>query len=74
MEELRYSSNLRNEEKMQECLQTYFNTGEAYWEKVVLALIRYPIINSRIANRIVKEHNLPSMLLDEFRTFRCASE
>ena len=74
MEALRHSSNIRNEEKKQECLQTYFDTGEAYWEEVVLALIKYPISNSRVANKIIKEHNLASVLFDGFRTFHCVSE
>ena len=38
------------------CIEAYFNTGEATWEDVVLAVTLYPIMNTMVANRITQKH------------------
>ena len=71
MEELRHSSG-KNEEKKRECLQTYFDTGEAYWEEVVRALIKHPINNKRLGMKLVEQYRLRTdKLLDESCEFHC---
>ena len=42
MNELKYSYE-RTGEKKRERLQVYFDTGEAYWEEVVGAIIKHPV-------------------------------
>ena len=42
-----------------ECLRAYFNMGKAKWSKVVEAVKKYPISNSRLARKIAEDHGLP---------------
>ena len=50
------------EDKKRECLQAYFDTGEAYWEEVVRAIIEHPVYKKRVADKIVKSQKLRSEL------------
>ena len=71
MNELRYSSGSYVEKK-RGCLQAYFDTGEAFWEDVVKAVIKHPIDNKRVAIKIVEQHELRRELLDKSHgTFLC---
>ena len=38
------------------CLQSYFNSDEAYWEEVVMAVVRPPLKNKRVAKEIAKKY------------------
>ena len=67
-------SNKEIDEKKQECLQAYFNTGEAYWEEVVRALIKHPINNKRLGRELVEQYQLRTDLLNASRIFLCDSE
>jgi plasmid maintenance system antidote protein VapI len=44
--------------KKADCLQAYFNSGEATWSDVVKAVAMHPIRNKRVAKRIAKAHGL----------------
>ena len=68
------NSNKESEEKKVECLQAYYNSGEAYWEEVVRALIKHPINNKRLGKEIVEQNQLRTDLLDESRIFLCDRE
>ena len=57
MSELRNSNELVDAKK-RECLKAYFDSGEAYWENVVKALVRYPVGNRKVANEIVEKYKL----------------
>ena len=63
MNELK-NSNKDVKSKKRECLQAYFDTGEACWEKVVRAIINYPINNKRLAKEIVGKYELNKDLLE----------
>ena len=68
MNMLRYSES-DNRVKKRECLEAYWNSGEAYWEDVVRAVVSYPIKNKRVAKEIVERYKLSSNILgstDEF--------
>ena len=71
MNKLKHSS-VQNEDKKRECLQAYFDTGEAYWEEVVRALVIYPINNKRLASKIVEQYQLRSELLAVDNTVLCS--
>ena len=68
------NSNKEFEEKKVECLQAYYNSGEAYWEEVVRALIKHPINNKRLGKEIIEQNQLRTDLLDESRIFLCDRE
>ena len=70
MNELKHS-NERIEEKKRECLRAYFDTGEAYWEEVARAIIKYPVSNKRIANTIIGQQKLWSELYKPHVEFIC---
>lgn len=53
MNELRHS-NARIKKKKRECLQAYFDTGEANWNDVTEAIKKSPINNNRL--NIAEEH------------------
>ena len=55
MNKLRHS-NAWTEEKKRECLQAYFDTGEANWNDVTEAIKKSPIKNNRLARSIAEEH------------------
>ncbi len=38
------------------CIEAYFNSGEATWEDVVLAVTLYPIMNTKVANKITQKY------------------
>ena len=38
------------------CLESYFNSDEAYWEEVVIAVARPPLKNKRLAKEIAEKH------------------
>ena len=42
----------------EECLTTYWNTGEATWTQVVQAVAKAPINNKRIAKMIAKKYGV----------------
>ena len=63
LNELKHS-NERIGERKQECLRVYFDTGEAYWEEVVRAIIQHPVRKGRVAKKIIEEKSLRSDLLD----------
>jgi hypothetical protein len=44
--------------KKADCLQAYFNGGEAKWSTVVKAVSMHPISNKRVAKWIAKAHGL----------------
>ena len=68
------NSNKDTEDKKVECLQAYYNSGEAYWEEVVRALIKHPINNKRLGKEIIEQNQLRTDLLDESRIFLCDRE
>lgn len=43
------------EVKKRECLQAFWNTGEATWEDVVKAVAEYPINNKWVAKTIIAQ-------------------
>ena len=53
--------------KMADCLQAYFNQGDAKWSDVVKAVAMHPISNKRIAKKIAKAHgiNFDEVVKDE---------
>ena len=51
-------SNDRTEAKKEECLQAYFDTGDATWNDVVRAVSMHPIKNKRLAKKIAKDHGV----------------
>ena len=55
---LKYSDYVRPESKKQDCLQAYWNTGEANWETVIHAIAEYPIKNFKLAKQIAKKHKI----------------
>ena len=59
------------EVKKEECLRAYYNSGEAYWEEVIRALIKHPINNKRLGKEIIEQNQLRTDLLDESRIFLC---
>ena len=65
---LGYSS---DKDKKWHCLQAYYDTGAAYWEEVIIALIKHPINNGRVANKILDKYKLSSDLLYSTRSFIC---
>ena len=71
MNQLKHS-NVQNEEKKRECLQAYFDTGEACWEEVVRALVIHPINNKRLASKLVEKYQLRNELLVVDNTFLCS--
>ena len=48
----------RPETKMAECLQAYFDNGEATWSQVVRAVAMHPIKNKRLAKEIANDHSI----------------
>jgi pyruvate-formate lyase-activating enzyme len=44
--------------KKADCLQAYFNGGEAKWSDIVKAVAMHPINNKRVAKRLAKAHGL----------------
>ena len=46
--------------KKLECLQAYYDQGEAKWSDVVKAVESYPINNKRVANNIAKAYGVNS--------------
>jgi hypothetical protein len=62
MNELKYSNEGIGEKK-RDCLRAYFDTGEAYWEEVVRAVIKHPISNKRVAKIIIGQQKLRGELL-----------
>lgn len=57
MDKLVYSNTNIDDKKM-DCLQAYFNTGEAKWSEVVKAVAKSPINNRRIAKQIANEYGV----------------
>lgn len=55
---LKYSDYVRPESKKQDCLQAYWNSGEANWETVIHAVAGYPIKNVKLAKKIAKRHKI----------------
>ena len=53
--------------KMADCLQAYFNQGDAKWSDVVKAVAMHPVSNKRIAKKIAKAHaiNFDEVVKDE---------
>ena len=51
-------SRIHDEDKKRDCLQAYFDTGEANWTEVVRAVMMSPIANMRIAKQIAKNHGV----------------
>ena len=49
--------------KKRRCLRAYWNTGKAYWDEVVRAIVSYPIKNKRVAKEIVERYKLSSDIL-----------
>ena len=58
METLVHSSDTAVHTKKLECLQAYFDEGEAKWSEVVKAVAEYPVSNKRIAKKIAKAHGI----------------
>ena len=42
--------------KKQACLQAFFDSGEALWENVMKAVIKYPIENMRVVKAIAAKY------------------
>ena len=59
---LEYSSD-DDRVKKRRCLRAYRNTGKAYWDEVVRAIVSYPIKNKRVAKEIVERYKLSSDIL-----------
>ena len=51
-------STYHEETKMAECLQAYFDNGEATWSQVVRAVAMHPIKDKRLARKIANDHNV----------------
>ena len=54
---LKYSP-IAEDMKMIDCLQAYFNDGEANWGDVVKAVAMHPISKKRVAKQIAITHGL----------------
>ena len=65
MDMLKYSND-QPEYKKSDCLNAYFDKGDAVWEEVVLAVAQHPVdevdIARNIANKYLQEHNLAVIL------------
>ena len=46
----------REQIKKEECLKSYFNSNEAYWEEVIVAVARPPFRNKRLAETIAENY------------------
>ena len=55
---LRYSTNSNITAKKRDCLEAYFNTGEATWEKLAAAVEEFPINNKRLADFIRNKYTI----------------
>ena len=55
METLKHSAATVDAKKA-DCLQAYFDDGEAKWSSVAKAVAMHPISNKRIAKQIAKAH------------------
>ena len=51
-----FHSNEQVERKKSECLEAYFDSGKACWEKVVKVVADYPFHNKRLANEIASTY------------------
>ena len=60
-----------NRVKKRECLEAYWNNGEAYWEDVVRAINSPQIMNKRVAKDIVERYKLNSDILESTDDFFC---
>ena len=65
MDMLKYSND-HPKIKKSDCLNAYFDKGDAVWEEVVLAVAQHPVdevdIARNIANKYLQEHNLAIIL------------
>ena len=57
MSELIYSS-LVPSIKKKRCLESYFNSGHAHWEEVIIAVVGPGIFNERVAKKIADRYLL----------------
>ena len=58
MDSLKHSDYVTSETKKRNCLQAYWNSGEAIWETVIRAVAEKPIKNIRVAKRIANIHKI----------------
>lgn len=58
MDRLKHSDSDTSETKKQDCLQAYWNSGEAIWETVIHAVADKPIGNIRVAKMIADIHKI----------------
>ena len=57
MDSLVYAAG-REETKKTECLQAYFDEGDAKWSDVVKAVARHPVNKKLIAKKIARTHGI----------------
>lgn len=57
MDTLIHSPDIADIKKL-ECLQTYFDQGDANWNQVVRAVAMYPVNKKLIAKNIAKAHGI----------------
>ena len=66
LSELRHSQ-METREKKSRCLEAYYNTGKACWERVVKVVAEFPIQIKKIAEQIAHDHGIhySSVVIDE---------
>ena len=56
------------QQKKDECLTAYFNSNEAYWEEVIIAVLRSPFGDKRLAATIAEKYLKHSPIKDTILT------
>ena len=49
---------LENNARKEKCLATYFDRGEACWEKVIEVVAGYPFYNKKLVTRIAQKYGV----------------